>query len=61
MTKTIQIEPDDIAVIANRLVRRLMADQYLDPKYWVPAVESLADELHNYIVDRMLPSDQAGA
>ena len=47
MTKTIQIEPDEIAVIANRLVRRLMADQYLDPKYWVPAVESLEDELHN--------------
>jgi len=61
MVKTIQIEPDAVAVIANRLARRLITDGFLDHENWVPAIESLADELHSDIVDRMLSSDQKGS
>lgn len=61
--KTIEIQPDEPAVIAHRLARRLVRERLIcsgengrratDVEF-AAAVEALADELHMDIVDRML-------
>ena len=63
MSEVIQIQPDEPAVIAARLVRRLQRDKLLDgPERRSPSAcrlhadavtEALADEIHQDILDRM--------
>jgi len=56
MKETIQIEPDEVSKIAARLYRRLDRDGLLpaDGETRQRIIESLADELHEDIIDRML-------
>lgn len=60
MRTAIQIQPDEVAIIANRLARRLRDEGVFpanpnraDQREYDRAVEALADELHMDIIDRM--------
>lgn len=62
--KTIQIQPDEPCIIANRLAARLARESLIpsstgsrtDRYAYSAIVEALADELHCDIIDRMTGS-----